>query len=288
VEERVLSVLVLGATGALGRLLLPELQKAGLSAADITAAGRNQQVLDALAAEGYRTARVDLDDPEQIRAAVAGHEQVVLVSGKDPHRLQQHRAVVEAAQAAGVQHVSYTSGVRCDDPTFALGADHKATEDILKESGLTWTILRNGWYIENYIAAMQAAAQSGVFMAAVGDGTVAPAGRRDFAEALAVVLTTGGHDNRTYSLTSDTDYTYAELAAAMSQVLGKPVTYQPVSPEEYQSVLAGAGLDEQTAGFVAALDQNMGAGIMSSTGDDLSRLIGHPAMSLAEGLRQAG
>jgi NAD(P)H dehydrogenase (quinone) len=283
-----MSILVLGATGALGRLLLPELQKAGLSAADITAAGRNPQVLDALAAEGYRTARVDLDDAEQIGTAVAGHEQVVLISGKDPHRLQQHRAVIDAAKAAGVRHFYYTSGVRSDDPTFALGADHLATEGYLKESGLTYTILRNGWYIENYIAAMQQAAQTGVFMAAVGDGKVAPAGRRDFAEALAVVISSESHDNRTYSLTGDTDFTYAELAAAMSEVLGTPVTYQPVSPQQYQSILTGAGLDAGTAGFLAALDQNMGAGIMSSTGDDLVRLIGHRTMLLAEGLRQTG
>ncbi|WP_433360346.1 NAD(P)H-binding protein [Actinoplanes sp. CA-142083] len=122
-----MSVLVIGATGALGRLLLPELLKTGLPAADITAAGRNQDVLDALAADGYRTARVDLDDPGQISAAVAGHEQVVLISGQDPHRLQQHKAVVDAAKAAGARHLYYTSGVRCDDPSFALGADHKAT-----------------------------------------------------------------------------------------------------------------------------------------------------------------
>ena len=135
---------------------------------------------------------------------------------------------------------------------------------------------------------MQQAAQTGVYMAAVGDGTVAPAGRRDLADALAAVVTTDGHENRTYSLTGDTDVTYAELAAAMTEVLGTPVTYQPVSPEQYQAILTGAGLDEGTAGFLAALDQSLGAGIMASTGVDLVRLIGHPTMSLAEGLRQAG
>jgi NAD(P)H dehydrogenase (quinone) len=266
-----MSVLVIGATGALGRLLLPELLKRGLAAADITAAGRNPQVLHALAADGYRSAHVDLDDVEQIRGAVAGHDQVVLISGKDPHRLQQHRAVIDAAQAAGVQHVYYTSGVRADDPSFALGADHKATEDAITESGLRYTILRNGWYIENYIAAMQGATQSGVFT---------------FAEALAVVVTTDGHDDTIYSLTGDTDYTYADLADAMAKVLGTRVTYQPVSAEQYQAILAGAGLDAGTAGFLAALDTNMGAGIMAYAGDDLTRLIGHRSMSLVEGLSQ--
>ncbi|SCF33572.1 NAD(P)H dehydrogenase (quinone) [Micromonospora purpureochromogenes] len=281
-----MSVLVIGATGALGRLLLPELQKRGLGAADITAAGRNQQVLDALAADGYRTVRVDLDDADQIRGAVARHDQVVLISGKDPHRLQQHRAVVDAARAAEVEHFFYTSGVRADDPSFALGADHKATEDAIKESGLRYTILRNGWYIENYIQAMQGAAKTGVFTAAVGDGRVAPAGRRDFAEALAAVVTTDGHEDKNYSLTGDTDYTYADLADAMAKVLGKPVQYQPVSAEQYQAILTGAGLDEGTAGFLAALDVNMGAGIMAYAGDDLTRHIGHRTMSLVEGLSQ--
>ncbi|MET7963788.1 SDR family oxidoreductase [Micromonospora zamorensis] len=281
-----MSILVFGATGALGRLLLSELRKRGLAPAGITAAGRNKQVLDALAADDYRTVRVDLDDVDQIHAAVAGHDQVVLISGKDPHRLQQHLAVIDAAAAGGVQHFYYTSGVRADDPSFALGADHKATEDAIKQSGLRHTVLRNGWYIENYIQAMQGAAQTGVLTAAVGDGRVAPAGRRDFAEALAAVVTTDGHDDTTYSLTGDTDYTYADLADAMTKVLDKPVRYQPVSAEQYRAILTGAGLDEGTAGFLAALDGNMGAGIMAYAGDDLTRLIGHPTMSLVEGLSQ--
>jgi NAD(P)H dehydrogenase (quinone) len=282
-----MSVLVIGATGALGRLVLPELRKRGLAAADITAAGRNEQVLGTLAADGHPTVRVNLDDPDLIRAAVTGHDQVVLISGTDPHRLRQHRAVIDAAKAAGVGHLYYTSGVRVDDPTFALGADHIATEDAVKQSGLRYTVLRNGWYIENYLQAMQGAARTGVFTAAVGEGRVAPAGRRDFAEALAAVVTTDGHDNTTYSLTGDTDYTYADLADAMTKVLGTPVRYEPLSAEQYQAVLTGAGLDQGTAGFLAALDGNLGAGIMAYAGDDLTRLLRHPTMSLVEGLSQS-
>ncbi|GAA1655933.1 SDR family oxidoreductase [Actinoplanes couchii] len=281
-----MSVLVLGATGKLGRLLLPEIQKRGLAAADITAAGRRKDVLDTLAINGYGTVQVELGDTEQVHRAIAGHDRVVLISGIEPDRLQQHQNVIGAAKAAGVRHLYYTSGLRIDDPTFALGADHKATEDDLKASGLTFTILRNGWYIENYIQAMQGAASNGVFLAAAGDGRIAPAGRRDFAEALATVITGDGHDNRTYDLSGDRDYTYVDLAAAMTEVLGTPITYQSVSGEQYSTVLTQAGLDEGTAGFLAALDGNLGAGIMARTGDGLSRLIGHPTMSLVEGLRQ--
>ncbi|WP_432981907.1 NAD(P)H-binding protein [Dactylosporangium sp. CA-233914] len=281
-----MSLLVFGATGALGRLVLPELRKRGVAAADITAAGRNQQVLEALAIDGYRTIRVDLDDADQTRAAIAGHDQVVLVSGNEPQRLQQHRAVIDAAKTAGVRYFFYTSGVRVDDPSFVLGGDHIATEEAIKQSGLRYTILRNGYYIENYIGAMQGAAQTGVLTAAVGDGHVAPAGRRDLAEALAVVVTTDEHDDKTYSLTGDTNYTYADLADAMAEVLGEPVQYQPVNAEQYQTILTDAGHDERTAVFLAALDGNLGAGIMAHAGDDLTRLIGRPTMSLTEGLSQ--
>src|SRR3954451_16232773 len=128
-----------------------------MTATTITAAGRKPQVLDALGRQRLphhpRGPRRRRADPRRRH----GHDQVVLISGKDPHRLQQHRAVIDAARAADVQHVYYTSGVRADDPSFALGADHKATEDAIKQSGLRYTILRNGWYIENYIPAMQGA-----------------------------------------------------------------------------------------------------------------------------------
>jgi NAD(P)H dehydrogenase (quinone) len=281
-----MSVIVFGATGTLGQLLLTELQEAGLPPADITAAGRSQHVLDALKADGYRAARVELDDPELVRGAIAGHDRVVLISGKDPHRRQQHQQVIDNAKAAGVQHIYYTSGIRADDPGFSLGADHDATEHSIKNSGLRHTILRNGWYIENYIPAMGVAGQTGVFTAAVGDGRVAPAGRRDFAQALAAVITTSGHDNSTYDLTGDRDYTYRDLGDAMADVLGKPVRYQAVPAEQYLEMLASTGLDRATAGFLAALDATIGTGVLAHAGNDLNQLIGHPTMSLTEGLRQ--
>ena len=281
-----MTILVLGATGHLGRLLLPELRKAGVDPAEITGAGRNQEVLAELADDGYRTATVKMSDAGQVARAVTGHDRVVLISGMDPTRLQQHRSVVEAAKAAQVKHFSYTSGIRADDPAFLLGADHKATEDAIRDAGLTHTILRNGWYIENYIPAMKVAAQTGILTAAVGDATVAAAGRRDYAEALASVVTTDGHDNRTYTLTGERDFTYDEIAAAMADVLGTPVKYRSPTADEYRDLLVGSGMDAATTGFLIGLDGNIADGILAHAGDDLTRLIGHPTMTLAEGLRQ--
>jgi hypothetical protein len=131
--EFLMSVLVLVATGKFGRLLPPELVKAGLPAGDITATGRNQEVLAALAAQGFRTAQVDLSDAGQVAGAVAGQDKVVLISGNEPTRLQQHLGVIEAAKAAGVHHFYYTSGTRVEDLTYALGADHRATENAIKD-----------------------------------------------------------------------------------------------------------------------------------------------------------
>jgi NAD(P)H dehydrogenase (quinone) len=281
-----MSILVLGATGHLGRLLLTELRKTGVDPAEITGTGRNQEVLAKLAADGYRTAAVELSDAGQVAQAVAGHDRVVLISGMEPTRLQQHRTVVDAAKAAMVKHFYYTSGIRADDPAFVLGADHKATEDAVKDAGLTYTILRNGWYIENYIPALKVAAQTGLLTAAVGDARVAAAGRRDYAEALASVVTTKGHGNRTYTLAGTQDFTYSDIAAAMADVLGTPVKYQPLAAAEYQDLLVGSGMDQATAGFLAGLDGNIADGILAHAGDDLTRLIGHPTMTLVEGLRQ--
>jgi NAD(P)H dehydrogenase (quinone) len=140
---------------------------------------------------------------------------------------------IDSAEAAGARRLYYTGGVRADDPGFVLGADYHATEDVIRESGLRYTVLRNGWYIENYLAAMP----GGVLTAAVGDGLVAPAGRREFAGA---------------------------------EVLDKPVTYRPAGAEQYRAMLTGAGLDAETAGFLAALDADLGAGIMAYAGDDLT------------------
>ncbi|GAB3274215.1 SDR family oxidoreductase [Kineosporia babensis] len=281
-----MSTLILGATGQLGRLLLADLRKRGVEASAITAAGRNQDVLSALAAEGYRTATVELSDAQQVAAAVDGHDRVVLISGLDPDRVQQHRNVVDAARAAGVQHLVYSSGIRADDPSWMLGADHRATEDAIKDAGLTYTFLRNGWYIENYLTSLASARESGVFAAAVGEARVAAAGRRDYAEALGAVIAGQGHEGRTYTLAGDQDFTYADIAAAMGEVLGRPVVYQAIAPAQYPQILVAAGMDEQTAGFLTALDQNIAAGVLAHAGDDLSRLIGHPTMSLVEGLRQ--
>lgn len=283
-----MSYVVTGATGHLGRLVVQHLLADGVPAADIVATGRRTERLADLAEQGVRVAAVDYGRPETIAAAVEGADVVLLVSGSEVgQRVEQHRAVIEAAKGAGVRRLVYTSAPQADTSPLVLAPEHKATEEILRASGLTFTILRNGWYTENYVGDVQQAAASGEIVAAVGDGRVASAPRDDFAAAAAVVLRTEGHDDAVYELSGDVAWGFDDLAAAASEVLGRPVAFRAVTSEERRADLLAAGLDEGTAGFVVALDENTRDGLLAGTSGDLARLIGRPTTPLADALRAA-
>lgn len=283
-----MSIVVTGATGHLGRLVVTHLLADGVPADQIVAAGRRTESLVDLAARGVRVATLDYGQPDTIAAALEGAETVLLVSGSEVgRRVEQHRAVIEAAKAAGVGRLVYTSAPKADTSPLVLAPEHKATEEILRASGLTFTILRNGWYTENYLGDVQQARETGEIVGSFGDGRVASAPRDDFAAAAAVVLRTEGHDAAVYELSGDEAWGFDELAAAASEVLGRPVVYRAVSPEQRAADLAAAGLDEGTVGFVVALEGNTRDGLLAETSGDLSRLIDRPTTPLVDALRAA-
>ncbi|MET0433694.1 MAG: SDR family oxidoreductase [Cellulomonas sp.] len=283
-----MSIVVTGATGHLGRLVVTHLLADGVPADRIVAAGRRTGTLADLAGRGVRVAALDYGKPETIAAALEGAETVLLVSGSEVgQRVEQHRAVIDAAKAAGVGRLVYTSAPKADTSPLVLAPEHKATEEILRASGLTFTILRNGWYTENYLGDVQQARETGEIVGSFGDGRVASAPRDDFAAAAAVVLRTEGHDGAVYELSGDEAWGFDELAAAASEVLGRPVVYRAVSPEQRAADLAAAGLDEGTVGFVVALEANTREGLLAETSGDLSRLIGRPTTPLVDALRAA-
>ncbi|HYF73243.1 MAG TPA: NmrA family NAD(P)-binding protein, partial [Nocardioides sp.] len=181
--------------------------------------------------------------------------------------------------------IVYTSAPAADDTDLVLAPEHKETERIIRESGLPFTFLRNGWYTENYLPAFDQARETGVVAASVGDGRVASAPRSDFAAAAAVVLSTAGHEGAVYELSGDTAWDYDELARTFGEVLGRDVTFQRLTPQAHRDLLLSLGLDEGTAGFVVALDQNIGAGLVGVTTGDLARLLGRPTVPLAETVR---
>jgi NAD(P)H dehydrogenase (quinone) len=283
-----MTIVVTGATGHLGHLIVEALLKRGVSPSEIVAGGRNLDKLDDLAEQGVTVVPLDYDDPSTLDAAFTGIETLMLVSASEPgKRVPQHKAAIDAAVAAGVKRIVYTSAPRATTSALVLAPEHKATEELIAASGVPATILRNNWYSENYAGTAAQSAQSGVLVSSVRDGLVASASRKDYADAAAVVITSPGHEGKVYELSGDVAWTQDDLAAAISQVTGVTVVYTPVSTEEHAAILRSAGLDEGTIGFVTALDANIAQGDLSETSGELRELIGRPTTPLAEGLAAA-
>ncbi|BCW71030.1 SDR family oxidoreductase [Arthrobacter sp. NicSoilB8] len=282
-----MTIAVTGATGQLGRLVLEELL-ASQEPASLVAVVRDAGKAEELRVRGVQVRAADYSDPAALEAALAGVDKLLLVSGSEVgSRVAQHANVINAAKAAGVRFIAYTSVLAADTTELILAPEHKATEELIRESGLENTILRNGWYTENYVQAVTTARQTGAVVAAAGDGRVASAARADYAAAAAAVLSSAGHEGRVYELSGDYAWDFKELATALTEIAGREVVYQPVSAAELVEVLTSAGLDQGTAGFLAALDTDTQAGLLATVTGELSGLIGRPTTPLLQALRSA-
>jgi NAD(P)H dehydrogenase (quinone) len=281
-----MSLVVTGATGHLGRAVVESLLERGVPAADITATGRSTERLADLAARGVTVVASSYHDPASLDAAFAGADKVLLVSSNDfDDRAGQHRNAIDAAKRAGVGHVVYTSGPKATTSSMLLMADHRATEEYLAASGLTATVLRNGWYVENYTAQVPTYLEHGM-VGAAGDGQVSVALRRELGEAAAVVLTGEGHEGKVYELGGDA-VTLTELAAIIRDVTGTTVAYTDVPVETLLGILVGAGLPEPVAAICADVDRAIAAGELEVDPADLAALLGRPATSAADAVRIA-
>jgi NAD(P)H dehydrogenase (quinone) len=280
-----MSIVVTGATGHLGHLVVEKLLERGIAPDEVVATGRALDRIADLADRGVRTAALDYAEPHLDGILEAG-DTLLLVSGSEPGgRVALHRGVIEAAVKGGARRIVYTSAPKADDTTLVLAPDHAGTEQVLRTAGVPFTILRNNWYIENYAASLPRILAAGEVLGSAGDGRVASATRADYAEATAVVLTTDGHDDAVYELSGDSAWTFGEFAAALSSLVGREIAYRPVGSQEHLEALRAAGLDEGTAGFVVALDGNIRDGELDLVRPDLSRLVGHPVPALADQLR---
>lgn len=283
-----MTILVTAASGQLGRLVVDALLERGVAPAELVATARDTAKLQSAAERGVRTAVLDYDRPETISAALEGVDTVLLISGSAPGaRAAGHRNVIDAAKAAGVAKLVYTSVPNATTAEFVLAPDHKATEEAIAASGVPAVIARHNWYTENYVGDVQQAAESGTIVASVGDGKVASATRADLAAGLAALLTEDGHLGAVYDFSGEHAWGYEELAAAASELTGREVAYTPVSSEEHVAALEAAGLDAGTAGFVAGIDDGIRRGVLANADGTLARLIGRPTTSLVDGLRQA-
>lgn len=283
-----MTILVTAASGQLGRLVVDSLLARGAAPVDIVASARDTSKLEHLAARGIRTAELDYARPETIAPALDGVDTVLLVSASEPgNRAALHQNVIDAAKSAGVLKLVYTSAPQATTADFVLAPDHKATEEAIAASGIPAVIVRNNWYTENYAADVARAASTGVIAASVADGRVASATRADFAEGAAVVLLDDGHLSQVYEFGGDVAWNYDELAAAAAEVVGRDVTYTPLTTDEHVAALESLGLDAGTAGFVAGIDTGIRNGVLAETDGTLSRLIGRPTTPLVDGLRAA-
>lgn len=268
------TIAITGATGQLGRLAIAALKDRGTRPIALV---RDPSKAADLAVEtrGFDYAAAD-------PAALTGVDTLVLISSNDlTDRAGQHRNVVAAAKAAGVGRIVYTSILKGEASPMILAQDHVATEAALKESGIPATVLRNGWYTENYTGALDAAVQHGAIIGAAGEGRVASAARRDYAEAIAVTALDAAHVGKTYELAGDVPHTGADLAATVAKVAGKPVAYVSMSQSDYARALTGFGLPEGFAQVLADSDARSGEGALLDESRTLSRLIGRPTTPIA-------
>ncbi|MGC0365554.1 NAD(P)H dehydrogenase (quinone) [Rhodococcus sp. 27YEA15] len=278
-----MSIAVTGATGNLGRHVVEALIDRGTPAADIVAVVRNPQKAADLAANGVDVKEADYGDVAALEAALVGVDRLILISGSEVgSRLPQHTNIVTAAKAAGVGFIAYTSILDAQHTPLKLAAEHKATEDLIAESGIPFAFLRNGWYWENFTADLAGTIERAVVVGAGGDGKIAAAARVDYAEAAAVVATTDGHDGAIYELGGDERLTYTELAAQISEFAGKPVVYQFVDEKAYEGILEGAGLPAPVAQILADSDAGIAKGALDTESGDLQKLIGRSSTRFAD------
>lgn len=281
-------IAVTGATGHLGHLVVESLLAHGTPADQIVAVVRTPAKATDLAAKGVQVRQATYTEPEALEAAFADVDALLLVSSSEVgQRAAQHATVIDAAKAAGVARLVYTSAPQADTSALILAPEHKATEEYLAASGLGTTILRNNWYTENYVDAVKQAKDSGVIAASVGQGRVASAPRKDFAEAAAIVLADDSYAGRVIELSGDVAWTHDDLAAAASEVLGREVVYRSLTSQEHAAMLTGLGLDEGTVGFVVGLDANIRDGLLSVVTSDLATILDRPTTPLVTALAEA-
>lgn len=275
-----MTIAITGATGQLGRLAIAALKARGAS--PVALARDPAKAADL----GVEARAFDYTRPDP--AALKGVETLVLVSSNDFNdRAGQHRNVIAAAKQAGVKRMLYTSILKGDASPMILAQDHIATEAAIKSSGIPATILRNGWYTENYTGALGAAVQHGAIIGAAGEGRVNSAARKDYAEAIAVTALDASHAGKVYELAGDAAHSGADLAAAVARAAGKPMAYVSMSQADYAQALVGFGLPEGFAQVLADSDARAGEGALADDSRTLSRLIGRPTTPIAETIAAA-
>ncbi|HIH5776336.1 TPA: SDR family oxidoreductase [Citrobacter werkmanii] len=278
-------IAITGATGQLGQHVIESLLKT-VPASQIVAIVRNPAKATALSQQGITVRQADYSDEAAFSTALQGIDKLLLISSSEVgQRAPQHRNVINAAKAAHVKFIAYTSLLHADTSPLGLADEHVATEKMLAESGIAYALLRNGWYTENYLASAPAALEHGVFIGAAGEGKIASATRADYAAAAARVISEEGHAGKTYELAGDAGWTLSQLAAELAKQSGKKVVYQNLSEADFAAALKGFGLPAGLAEMLADSDVGASKSGLFDDSHTLSKLIGRPTTSLADSVK---
>ncbi|EPB4369527.1 SDR family oxidoreductase [Citrobacter freundii] len=278
-------IAITGATGQLGQHVIESLLKT-VPASQIVAIVRNPAKATALSQQGITVRQADYSDEAAFTTALQGIDKLLLISSSEVgQRAPQHRNVINAAKAAHVKFIAYTSLLHADTSPLGLADEHVATEQMLAEFGIAHALLRNGWYTENYLASAPAALEHGVFIGAAGEGKIASATRADYAAAAARVISEDGHAGITYELAGDAGWTLSQLAAELAKQSGKKVVYQNLSEADFAAALKGVGLPAGLADMLADSDTGASKGGLFDDSHTLSKLIGRPTTSLADSVK---
>ncbi|HHZ7488689.1 TPA: SDR family oxidoreductase [Citrobacter freundii] len=278
-------IAITGATGQLGQHVIESLLKT-VPASQIVAIVRNPAKATALSQQGITVRQADYSDEAAFTTALQGIDKLLLISSSEVgQRAPQHRNVINAAKAAHVKFIAYTSLLHADTSPLGLADEHVATEQMMAESGIAYALLRNGWYTENYLASAPAALEHGVFIGAADEGKIASATRADYAAAAARVISEDGHAGKTYELAGDAGWTLSQLAAELAKQSGKKVVYQNLSEADFAAALKGVGLPAGLADMLADSDSGASKGGLFDDSHTLSKLIGRPTTSLADSVK---
>ncbi|HEO9718349.1 TPA: SDR family oxidoreductase [Morganella morganii subsp. morganii] len=278
-------IAITGATGLLGQHVIENLLQT-VPAGQIVAIVRNPAKGASLSRKGISVRQADYNDEASLIRALQGVEKLLLISSSEiGQRVTQHRNVINAAKSANVKFIAYTSLLHADTSPLSLHTEHVETEKMLADSGILYTLLRNGWYTENYLASVPAALEHGVFIGAAGDGKIASAARADYAAVAARVISEDGHAGKVYELAGDEAWTLSHLAKELTEQSGKSVVYQNLSQADFVATLKNAGLPDELSEMLADSDIGASEGGLFDDSHTLSKLIGRPTTTLAESIK---
>ena len=282
-----MKIAITGATGQLGNLVIEQLLQLTTDQ-NIVALVRNVDKAEHFKVQGIELREFDYDRPEALVPALLGIDKLLLISANEiGRRTPQHQAVIDAAKVAGVPYLAYTSLLRADTSPLGLAQEHRETEKLIQDSGITYTFLRNNWYSENYLAGVAHTIEIGTLFGAAQDGRISSASRIDYAEAAAKVLTSTGHENKTYELAGSESFSLSDLATFIGQAVNKDIIYQNLSAEEYTQGLTQAGLPAGLVDVIVDADIQTIQGAMYSDSKDLEQLIGHKTTSIQDAIKAA-